>query len=158
MEEKRKRANDVVDINAEILKDAIEKSTFSRDGLSAIFGRTRSYIDSCIKNKRMSKSHIDMLSMILKQDLTKAIIKPKTKETTDSAKPQERDKSLQEINDAMTSICLMVEDMRKNIKKMSDEISTMKDITFTQQQEAKRFFTDANTFFKNFNNIMKFGK
>ena len=158
MEEKRKRANDVVDINAEILKDAIEKSTFSREELSAIFGRTRAYIDSCIKNKRMSKSHIDMLSMILKQDLTNAIIKPETKETTDGAKPQERDKSLQEINDAMTSICLMVEDMRKNIKKMSDEISTMKDITFTQQQEAKRFFTDANTFFKNFNNIMKFGK
>ena len=99
-----------------------------------------------------------MLSMILKQDLTNAIIKPETKETTDGAKPQERGKSLQEINDAMTSICLMVEDMRKNIKKMSDEISTMKDITFTQQQEAKRFFTDANTFFKNFNNIMKFGK
>lgn len=158
MEEKRKRANDVVDINAEILKDAIEKSTFSREELSAIFGRARAYIDSCIKNKRMSKSHIDMLSMILKQDLTNAIIKPETKETTDGAKPQERDKSLQEINDAMTSICLMVEDMRKNIKKMSDEISTMKDITFTQQQEAKRFFTDANTFFKNFNNIMKFGK
>ena len=99
-----------------------------------------------------------MLSMIMKQDLTNAIIKPETKETTDGAKPQEKDKSLQEINDAMTSICLMVEDMRKNIKKMSDEISTMKDITFTQQQEAKRFFTDSNTFFKNFNNIMKFGK
>ena len=98
-----------------------------------------------------------MLSMILKQDLTKAIITPEEKEQ-DEAKPQERDKSMQEINDAMTSICLMVEDMRKNIKKMSDEISTMKDITFTQQQEAKRFFTDANTFFKNFNNIMKFGK
>ena len=158
MEEKRKRANDAVDINGEILKDAIEKSTFSREELSAIFGRTRAYIDSCIKNKRMSKSHIDMLSMILKQDLTKAIINPETKETTDGAKPQERDKSLQEINDAMTSICLMVEDMRKNIKKMSDEISTMKDINFTQQQEAKRFFTDANTFFKNFNNLMKFGK
>ena len=157
MEEKRKRANDVVDINAKILKDAIEKSTFSREELSAIFGRTRAYIDSCIKNKRMSKSHIDMLSMILKRDLTKAIITPEEKRP-DEAKPQERDKSLQEINDAMTSICLMVEDMRKNIKKMSDEISTMKDITFTQQQEAKRFFTDANTFFKNFNNIMKFGK
>ena len=157
MEEKRKRANDVVDINAEILKDAIEKSTFSREELSAIFGRTRAYIDSCIKNKRMSKSDIDMLSMILKRDLTKAIITPEEKKP-DEAKPQERDKSLQEINDAMTSICLMVEDMRKNIKKMSDEISTMKDITFTQQQEAKRFFTDSNTFFKNFNNIMKFGK
>ena len=157
MEEKRKRANDVVDINAEILKDAIEKSTFSREGLSAIFGRSRAYIDSCIKNKRMSKSHIDMLSMILKQDLTQAIITPEEKKP-DEAKPHERDKSLQEINDAMTSICLMVEDMRKNIKKMSDEISTMKDITFTKQQEAKRFFTDANTFFKNFNNIMKFGK
>ena len=157
MEEKIKRANDVVDINAEILKDAIEKSTFSREELSAILGRTRAYIDSCIKNKRMSKSHIDMLSMILKRDLTKAIITPEEKKP-DEAKPQERDKSLQEINDAMTSICLMVEDMRKNIKKMSDEISTMKDITFTQQQEAKRFFTDANTFFKNFNNIMKFGK
>ena len=157
MEEKRKRANDVVDINAEILKDAIAKSTFSREGLSAIFGRSRAYIDSCIKNKRMSKSHIDMLGMILKRDLTKAIITPEEKKP-DEAKPQERDKSLQEINDAMTSICLMVEDMRKNIKKMSDEISTMKDITFTQQQEAKRFFTDANTFFKNFNNIMKFGK
>ena len=157
MEEKRKRANDVVDINAKILKDAIEKSTFSREELSAIFGRTRAYIDSCIKNKRMSKSHIDMLSMILKRDLTKAIITPEEKRP-DEAKPQERDKSLQEINDAMTSICLMVEDMRKNIKKMSDEISTMKDITFTQQQEAKRFFTDSNTFFKNFNNIMKFGK
>ena len=98
-----------------------------------------------------------MLGMILKQDLTQAIITPDDKKP-DEAKPQERDKSLQEINDAMTSICLMVEDMRKNIKKMSDEISTMKDITFTQQQEAKRFFTDANTFFKNFNNIMKFGK
>ena len=157
MEEKRKRANDVVDINAEILKDAIAKSTFSREGLSAIFGRSRAYIDSCIKNKRMSKWHIDMLGMILKRDLTKAIITPEEKKP-DEAKPQERDKSLQEINDAMTSICLMVEDMRKNIKKMSDEISTMKDITFTQQQEAKRFFTDANTFFKNFNNIMKFGK
>lgn len=158
MEEKRNRANDVVDINGKILKDAIEKSTFSHEELSAIFGRTRTYIDSCIKNKRMSKSHIDMLSKILKQDLTKAIIKPETKETTDSAKQQERDKSIQEINDAMTSICLMVEDMRKNIKKMSDEISTMKDINFTQQQDAKRFFTDANTFFKNFNNLMKFGK
>ena len=157
MEEKIKRANDVVDINAEILKDASEKSTFSREELSAIFGRTRAYVDSCIKNKRMSKSHIDMLSMILKRDLTKAIITPEEKKP-DEAKSQERDKSLQEINDAMTSICLMVEDMRKNIKKMSDEISTMKDITFTQQQEAKRFFTDSNTFFKNFNNIMKFGK
>lgn len=158
MEEARKRARDVVDINAEMLKDAIEKSRFSREELSAILGRTRAYINSCIKNKRISKSDIDMLSMILKQDLTNAIIKPETKETTDGAKLQERDKSLQEINDAMTSICLMVEDMRKNIKKMSDEISTMKDINFTQQQEAKRFFTDANTFFKNFNNIMKFGK
>ena len=157
MEEKRKRANDLVNINSEILKDAIEKSTFSREELSAIFGRTRAYIDSCIKNKRMSKSDIDMLSMILKRDLTKAIITPEEKKS-DEAKQQERDKSLQEINDAMTSICLMVEDMRKNIKKMSDEISTMKDITFTQQQEAKRFFTDSNTFFKNFNNIMKFGK
>ena len=157
MEEKRKRANDVVDINAEILKDAIEKSTFSREELSAILGRARSYIDTCIINKRMSKSHIDFLGMILKQDLTKAIITPEEKEP-EEAKPQERDKSLQEINDAMTSICLTVEDMRKNIKKMADEISTMKDITFTQQQEAKRFFTDANTFFKNFNNIMKFGK
>lgn len=157
MEEKRKRANDVVDINGETLKDAIEKSTFSREELSAIFGRTRAYIDMCIKNKRMSKSHIDMLSMILKQDLTKAIITP-DKQKQDKAKPQERDKSLQEINDAMTSIFLMVEDMRKNIKKMSDEISTMKDINFTQQQDAKRFFTDANTFFKNFNNLMKFGK
>ena len=157
MEEKRKRANDVVDINAEMLKDAIAKSTFSREELSVILGRTRRYIDTCILNKRMSKSHIEMLSMILKRDLTKAIITPEEKKP-DEAKPQERDKSLQEINDAMTSICLMVEDMRKNIKKMSDEISTMKDITFTQQQEAKRFFTDANTFFKNFNNIMKFGK
>ena len=157
MEEKRKRSNDVVDINSEILKDAIKKSTFSREELSVILGRTRSYIDTCIFNKRMSKSHIDMLSMILKQDLTQAIITPDEKKQ-DEAKPQERDKSLQEINDAMTSICLMVEDMSKNIKKMSDEISTMKDITFTQQQEAKRFFTDANTFFKNFNNIMKFGK
>ena len=157
MEETRKRANDVVDINAEILKDAIEKSTFSREELSAILGRTRAYIDSCIKNKHISKSHIDMLSMTLKQDLTQAIITPDEKKQ-DEAKPQERDKSLHEINDAMTSICLMVEDMRKNIKKMSDEISTMKDINFTQQQEAKRFFTDANTFFKNFNNIMKFGK
>ena len=157
MEETRKRANDIVDINAEMLKDAIEKSTFSRDELSAIFGRTRGYINSCISNKRISKAHLDMLGMILKRDLTKAIITPEEKKP-DEAKPQERDKSLQEINDAMTSICLMVEDMRKNIKKMSDEISTMKDITFTQQQEAKRFFTDANTFFKNFNNIMKFGK
>ena len=103
MEKTRKRADDVVDINAEILKYAIEKSTFSREELSAIFGRTRAYIDTCIKNKRMSKSHIDMLSMILKQDLTQAIITPDEKKQ-DEAKPQERDKSLQEINDAMTSI------------------------------------------------------
>lgn len=157
MEGTRKRATDMVDINADTLRDAIKESSYTREEISAILGRSREYIKSCLKNKRISKSHLDLIGMIVKTDLSKSIITPDKRENNEE-KPQARDKSLQEINDAMTRICLMCEDMRKNIKKMADEIQTMKDINFTQQQEAKRFFTDANTFFNNFNNLMKFGK
>lgn len=49
----------------------------------------------------------------------------------------------------------MMEGVQGNVKRISDEVSTMKDIEYTASQEAKRYYQTGNAFFKQLLGFLK---
>lgn len=139
-----------ININVGRLREAINKSGYSETELGIACGKSRSYLNQCWRTARMGSNFINRLCLIIKRSPEEFFveIEPEAAHVVDGTQTAELKAEITAINDAMASMVRMLETVQNTVKRISDEVSTLKDVEYTAAQESKRFYQAGNAMFK----------
>lgn len=153
---KLERREDRVAINVEKLKEAVRGSGYTDTEISIVCGKSKSYLNNVWRSERIGTEFLGKACLMLKCEPEEFIIEvpeadnPKEGPAGGAAATQSAElrAEITAINDAMASMVRMLETVQNSVKRISDEVSTLKDVEYTAAQESKRFYQAGNAMFK----------
>ena len=146
-------------IKAEILRSDIASAGFKQADLARILNINPHTLSSRISQNVLDDSILESLAIILRQPKDKYIYMATKEEPQEEGGISTKDapyaESLHTIADGFVSLIRRVEEIQKNVERLSDEVSTMKDTTDQSAEAQKRFNTDFSTFKRNAESWLK---
>lgn len=151
-------------INTDAFKTAIRRNGFNLTDMSRMFDKHSSYIGSIEARSggRIELAFLEKVCLVLREkpesfivDKTKEKEEKEEKATTEAAPTCSAE--IEQINDAMASLVRMMETTMNTVKRISDEVSTIKDTEYAASQESRRFYQEGHVTFKTLINWIKAG-
>ena len=150
-------------INTDAFKEAIRKKGFNLREISRMFDKSSGYIafvgsPSC--GGKIDKAFLEKACLVIREKPESFILdqkEEKDEKVTQKAAPTGSAAEIEQINDAMASLVRMMETTMNTVKRISDEVSTIKDTEYTASQESKRFYQEWHATFKTLINWIKAG-
>ena len=134
------------------VRAAIEASEFTASQMATLCGKTSNYFTWACKNNKVNGDVLEKLCIVTKtrpEDFCLVEEEPEAKEQPKAEnQTAELKAEITAINDAMASMVRMLETVQNTVKRISDEVSTLKDVEYTAAQESKRFYQAGNSMFK----------
>lgn len=139
-------------IDGEKLKAAIAASSYTQKELCIMFDKNAHYLSQGVTDGLISNEFLTKVCTLLRK-------KPDDFKTTEPEKPgDEHAEDLEDMAAALVSITQMMEAMQGTVKRMSDELSTLKDTEFQASQEAKRYYQTAKSLFNKIESWIRNGR
>ena len=150
-------------INTDAFKEAIRKKGFKLSEMSRMYDKSDGYIGSAgapSSGGRIEKAFLEKVCLVIREKPESFILdqkEEKDEKVTQKAAPTGSTAEIEQINDAMASLVRMMETTMNTVKRISDEVSTIKDTGYTASQESKRFYQEGHVTFKTIVNWIKAG-
>lgn len=139
-----------IPINSELFKQVIKESGYTQKDLSFMFDAQTNYVARCLADEAMGEETLNKICVLIRRKPEDFIKKVEEKVETQESVPDKAsiEAEISAVNDAMASLVKMMEVVQNNVKRLSDEVSTLKDTEYMAAQEAKRYYQTGNAFFK----------
>lgn len=147
-----------IPINTDYLKSELKNSGYTAKELSIMFDSQGNYLSRCFADGVIGENTLMKVCLLLKRNPEDFYIK---KNIECEEKPSEAvgksslESEVEAVNDAIASLVKMTEVIQNNVKRLSDEVSTLKDTEYMAAQEAKRYYQTGNAFFKQLLGFLK---
>lgn len=145
-------------INTDAFKEAIRRKGFNLREMSRMLDRSDNYITyvgAPSGGGRIEKAFLEKVCLVIKEKPESFIVDKQAEKEAPHGNDMQVE--LTSINDAMASLVRMMETTMNTVKRISDEVSTIKDTEYTASQESKRFYQEGHVTFKTLISWMKAG-
>lgn len=148
-------------INTDAFKEAIRRKGFTLNEMSRMFDKNKHYISytgTLSGGGKIEREFLEKVCLVLREK-PESFIVAKVEEKAEKESPHGNDMQAEitSINDAMASLVRMMETTMNTVKRISDEVATIKDTEYTASQESKRFYQEGHATFKTIINWIKAG-
>lgn len=149
-------------INADAFKEAIRRKGFTLKEMSRMFDKNGSYISytgTLSGGGRIEMEFLEKVCLVIREKPESFIVAKVAEKEEEKEAPHGSDMraEITSINDAMASLVRMMETTMNTVKRISDEVATIKDTEYTASQESKRFYQEGHVTFKTIVNWIKAG-
>jgi ABC-type taurine transport system substrate-binding protein len=141
-------------IDGDKIRAEIKKTGSTVTDMAKIFDIPVGTLSAWLSRNEMPDAQLEKVCLFLRAEQKEFILPDEPKE-----KPgDEHAEALEDIAAALVSITQMMETMQGTVKRMSDELSTLKDTEFQASQEAKRYYQTAKSLFNKIEGWIRNGR
>ena len=148
-------------INTDAFKESIKRKGFNLREMSRMFDKNSSYISytgTLNGGGRIEREFLEKVCLVIREKPESFILAEAEEKAEKKAPPgSDMQAEITSINDAMASLVRMMETTMNTVKRISDEVSTIKDTEYTASQESKRFYQEGHATFKTIISWIKAG-
>jgi hypothetical protein len=151
-------------INTDAFKEAIRRNGFNLREMSRMFDKNSSYISytgTLNGGGRIEREFLEKVCLVIREKPESFILaeaEEKAEKAEKEAHPgSDMQAEIASINDAMASLVRMMETTMNTVKRISDEVSTIKDTEYAASQESKRFYQEGHATFRTIISWIKAG-
>lgn len=146
-------------IDGNKMRNIIKNSGLSNAEVAKILDIPLGTLSAWQSKNRMQDTQLEKICLLLRVEREELILPDAPEEKAEKEAPHGSDMlaEITSINDAMASLVRMMETTMNTVKRISDEVLTIKDTEYTASQESKRFYQEGHVTFKTIVSWIKAG-